>query len=740
MSKYAEILLEATISKTLDYKIPEHLPTVSPGMRVSVPVRGHMRNGIILHVKETSPYENALPIHAVDKTVPLLSHDLFPLAHFISKYYCTPLSQVLKIMVPASIRSQEHKKQLFVSRKKSKEEIRELAVDLREKYAEQASILDVMLGVTKGILLTELLEKAGTSQSPVMTLAKKGVLTLDSTQVDRSPLQDQEFFRTQPKTLSEEQQAAFDALQKDLVDGIFSVHLLHGVTGSGKTEIYLQSIQKALELGKTAIMLVPEIALTEQTIDRFRSRFEGNIAILHHRLSQGERHDEWHRIQRGEAHIVIGARSAVFSPVNNLGLIIVDEEHESSYKQQEEMPCYHARDVAVMRAKLGSAVCLLGSATPSLESYYNAMQGKYHLSTLTKRPTAQKAPLITLVDMKKEFEKAKGFTNFSDKLLSALKTRIALGEQSILFLNRRGYHTQLLCKGCGEEVICPHCDVPLTFHKSEKALTCHLCTTTLSPPPTICPSCKKGETMKFKGVGTEQIEKQLQALFPEARVLRMDRDTTKHKGAHGKLARSFASGKADILIGTQMIAKGLHFPEVTLVGILNADPSLQLPDFKASEISFQLITQVAGRAGRGETKGEVILQTTIPENRTIELATKLDYKTFYEEEMAIRALFEYPPYSQMVKVTISGADLLKTEKLGIAFREKILSNLPKSAQVLPLTPCGYPKIKDRYRFQFLMKDRKMAPLTVGLEKTLSQTKNSSSIKIQIDVNPTSTFN
>lgn len=412
--KYASIILDLYLDKILDYGVTEdQAPFIKKGMMVEVPVRGRLTKGYVAAVKDQPDFTPVKPIASLTSDQILIPDDLFDLALWMSKYYCSPISKIIKILLPAGVRNQiSHKEQLFVMRAKSKEILQEYCKEIRNKFPAQAAVLDLLLQVKKGILLSELLEKTQGSRSPVDALVRKKYLLVDCVRIDRSPLLNEEYFKTKPKTLNEEQAAALAKIVQGIEQRMFQCHLLHGVTGSGKTEIYLQSIDKALALGKGTIMLVPEISLTGQTIERFRSRFEGHIAILHHRLSQGERFDEWNRIHRGDAKIVIGARSAVFSPVVNLGLIIVDEEHEQSYKQSEESPCYHARDVAVMRAKMAGSIALLGSATPSLESYHNAIQGKYILSSLTQRPDAASIPKVTLVDMKKEYDKAKGLTLF----------------------------------------------------------------------------------------------------------------------------------------------------------------------------------------------------------------------------------------------------------------------------------------------------------------------------------------
>ncbi len=739
--KYASVILEVSIDKSLDYGIPDALmPELRVGMRVEVPLRGRMQEGYVTSIKDKPDFTPVKPIRKILSSVELITPDLFELALWMARYYCAPLRQIFKVMVPSSLRGNASaKEQLYVTRNKTREQLADYCRENRDKLQAQIKVLDVMLQVTKGILLSELLEATDGSKSPVDTLVKKGLLTVANMQIDRSPLENQEYFKTKPKVFTEEQQIAFKSISNTLDQNIFGVHLVHGVTGSGKTEIYLQAIEKALNANKSSIMLVPEISLTGQTIERFRSRFEGNIAILHHRLSQGERFDEWHKIQRGDAKIVIGARSAVFSPVVNLGLIIVDEEHENSYKQSEEAPCYHARDMAIMRGKLTGSAVILGSATPSLESYYNAKNGKYHLSTLLQRAASASMPAVKIIEMKHEYTKAKGFTNFSEALLDGIKKRQEVGEQSILFLNRRGFHTSLLCQECGVSVRCIQCDLALTFHKGESSLRCHLCNYEVTPPPKCCPSCKNENPMKFKGVGTEQIERSLHAIFPEMRTIRIDADTTRHKGSHQRLLREFATGKADVLIGTQMIAKGLHFPQVTLVGVLNSDATLNLPDFKASEMAFQLITQVSGRSGRGTMPGEVLIQTCMPEDQTIIHASKCDFLSFYADEISSREMFNYPPFSQMVKVGFSGLE----EKLVLNFAEHIrlqlAQRLPKTFETNPTVPCGYAKIKNRYRYQFLARGPSVYPINRTMEALMQTIKLPRDLHMTIDVNPTSTY-
>ncbi len=735
----AEVLLDNAIERPLDYAVPDHLSHLEVGMRVEVPLRGRMAKGTLLSFKDKSSFSSLKPLQRALSEAPLISQELFQLSIWISKYYSAPLGKVLKAVLPPSLRDEKnkHKTQSFVKPLLSLENLRKTCEELRQKHPAQAKVLDLLLLSPKGLFLTEILERGGVSQSPVKTLSKNQILQMQEIQVDRSPIFSHEFFPTKPKILNEEQKTTLEAIEKTY--NTFQPHLIHGVTGSGKTEVYLQAIQQILDQGQSVIYLVPEIALTSQTIERFKGRFGGEqIAILHHRLSNGERFDAWHNIQSGKAKIVIGARSAIFCPLPNLGMIIVDEEHESSYKQSDETPKYHARDVAVMRGKLAKCPVLLGTATPSLESYFNALQGKYQLHILKNRADKALLPDVKIVDMRKEFEKAKGFTLFSDPLIGGIKARLEKGEQTLIFLNRRGYHTSAQCIKCSYTVACPHCELSLTYHLGDKILACHLCDYR-RPPPRDCPECKADGPLKFKGAGTEMVERALHALFPTVRTLRLDADTTKHKGSHEKIFKQFRSGKADVLIGTQMIAKGLHFPLVTLVGVIGLDGSLNIPDFRSSETVFQLLTQVAGRSGRGELVGEVIIQTHLPEHSTILHASKQDFDAFYAEEIEVRQLFGFPPFSHLVKFSFSGTDATVCENEAKNFRQKLIAQLPKTVEIHPVIPCGYAKIKGRHRFQCLVKTEKIQYVLGQIESLRTQFVKRGDLRLSIDVDPLTTY-
>ena len=733
----AAVLLDDALNNTLDYLIPPNMQ-IFPGSRVLVPVKNTFRQATVWEIKSSSEYKALKIIHKLLSVASVTTPDLLELARWMSRYYCTPLRKVLTTLLPSSIRGgAKEKEQYFVKRALSQDALATLCSELQRKSSSQAKVLEILLENPKGIFLSELIKESGVTRSPIESLVKKKAITLEKSILDRSPIWDEEYFLSKPKKLSDEQTLCLGKIQESLSKGVFAPHLLFGVTGSGKTEVYLQAIEHALNLKKGVIFLIPEIILTSQTIERLKSRFKEKIALLHHRLSPGERHDTWQNILSGASPIIVGARSALFSPVPNLGLIIVDEEHESSYKQTGESPCYHARDCAIVRAKYCKATVLLGSATPSLETYENALAGKYALSTLTSRPGHFTMPTVQVVDMKHEYEKKKGFTLFSDKLLGAIKSRLAVGEQSLLLLNRRGYHSSQVCLSCAHIMKCPHCDMNLTFHLGENILACHLCDFRQRLEK-CCPSCHKEGQFKFKGAGTEMVEKAMHSLFPEARIIRMDADTTRKKGSHEELCKKFKSGKADILIGTQMIAKGLHFPLVTLVGVLSADINLQIPDFRASESVFQLLTQVAGRSGRGDLKGEVIVQTLIPDHAILQHAAKQDYLAFYNEEIEVRKIFDYPPFVRLIKCTLIGDNMELTLQKGKEVRSQLTKELPSQVELLALTPCGHAKVQDKFRYQFLLKMKKMVPIHEKIE-LLSRKLEKDKIQLHVDVDPLSTF-
>ncbi|CAM5395628.1 Primosomal protein N' OS=Lysinibacillus sphaericus OX=1421 GN=priA PE=3 SV=1 [Lysinibacillus sphaericus] len=477
----------------------------------------------------------------------------------------------------------------------------------------------------------------------------------------------------------------------------------------------MQAIQKVLNDGKEAIMLVPEISLTPQMTERFRSRFGEMVAVMHSGLSVGEKYDEWRKIQQGKVRVVVGARSAIFAPFTNLGLIILDEEHESTYKQ-EDSPRYHARDVAIWRSQYYRCPVILGSATPALESYARAKKGVYTLLTLKQRALHQAMPTVYVADMREELQKGNR-SMFSELLIEGIRTRLERREQMVLFLNRRGYSSFVLCRDCGTVVQCPNCDISLTYHRTTEKLKCHYCGYE-EHVPQICPQCQS-EHIRYFGTGTQKVEEEIYKLFPEARVLRMDVDTTKHKGAHEEILQAFGEGQADILLGTQMIAKGLDFPNITLVGVLSADTSLHLPDYRAAERTFQLLTQVSGRAGRHDKAGEVVIQTYTPEHYAIELAKVQDYEPFYEREMFLRRRSGYPPYYFVALIQVSHEDVMMAAEYAGRAADWLRGNLSNQVSIIGPTVASISRLQNRYRYQCLIKYKIEPNLIPVLQRLLA---------------------
>ncbi|MBI3508294.1 MAG: primosomal protein N' [Chlamydiia bacterium] len=721
---FVEVVLDQSLTKPLDYEVPlAWQQDAQIGVRVEVPLKTSVKKGTITQVKSHTQWPTVKSILRLLSSEKELSDSQWKLAQWMSHYYATPLQKVLKCFIPPHIRKEvQPKKQLWVTLLKSKEVA--LSYIEKNRNTPQATVLEQLLATTRGIFFAEL----HVSKATLKPLLQDKWIAIESILTTEEFLLEEEFFPTQAKNFNPEQQSCFDAIAASLEKQCYETHLIQGITGSGKTEIYLQAIQKTLDLGRNAILLVPEISLTSQTIERFRSRFSEKIAILHHRRTLGERTHAWEELRSGKIRIAIGARSAVFCPIQKLGLIIVDEEHDGSYKQSEECPCYSARDVAIKRAHIEQAVALLGSATPAIESRYNADIGKYRLHKLQLRANAATLPTVQIVDMKQARQIAQGFTHFSPQLLDKIEQRLAQGEQTLLFLNKRGYHRQQVCAQCRAISKCPHCDLALTFHRQEHHLRCHLCDYQ-SPVHRTCPSCGAVESLSFKGFGTEHVERSLHAIFPDIRTLRMDRDTTRKKNSHEDLFKQFRSHKADVLIGTQMIAKGFHFPAVTLVGVLNPDSALMIPDFRSTEWAFQILTQVAGRAGRSQLPGEVIFQTFLPEHPVLHFAASQNYEAFYEAALAERKQFLYPPFCHLVKLVFSHTDPQKAEEQAHAVFH-ILSQCSE-IQALPVTTSGHPKISNQYYYQFIIKAKKVLSINNPLNNIQS--------KFKIDIDPLSTF-
>lgn len=623
----------------------------------------------------------------------------------------------------------------FIQAAKEFEQLEEIRLGLRKGAKKKEQLLYYLqrLGTEKVTAVKEMKE-LGFSTALLNEAAKNGWLTFIEKEAYRDPFANQTFEKTTALSLNAEQQVAVETILQSVQEQQSQTYLLEGITGSGKTEVYLQVIAEVLNQGKTAIMLVPEISLTPQMVQRFKSRFGEHVAVMHSGLSQGEKYDEWRKIERGEAEVVVGARSAIFAPIENIGVIIIDEEHEASYKQ-EETPRYHARDLAIWRSEYHHCPVVLGSATPSLESRARAQKNVYQRLRLTQRANqAATLPTIDVVDMRQEVENG-NVSSFSMSLQEKLQDRLEKNEQSVLLLNRRGYSSFVMCRDCGYVLPCPNCDISLTLHMDSKTMKCHYCGHE-ERIPYRCPNCGQ-DKIRYYGTGTQKVEEELQTLLPDSRILRMDVDTTRRKGAHEKILRTFGEGQADILLGTQMIAKGLDFPNVTLVGVLNADTALNLPDFRSSERTFQLLTQVSGRAGRAEKPGEVIIQSFNPEHYAIQLAKAQDYEDFYTKEMYIRHRGDYPPYYFTVQITASHPEENEAAKQMFQIARKLKQGLSPQAILLGPTPNAIMRVNNRYFYQVIIKYKQEPMLQPLLKEILTDTQRATArgLKLSIDAEP-----
>lgn len=614
------------------------------------------------------------------------------------------------------------------------EELRTAKKTLRKNAAKQKRLLDFLItNHEQEFVQSDVTRENNFTANDLKVAAEKGWITRYQIEKYRNPYQIDQVQPSTPKKLTAEQAQATNAVDQAIDEKQAATFLLEGVTGSGKTEVYLQIIQHALAQGKSALMLVPEISLTPQIVRQFKARFGDQVALLHSALSDGERYDEWRRIEKGDAQVVVGARSAIFAPIKNLGVIIMDEEHETSYKQ-EDMPRYHARDVAQWRGQYHHCPVVLGSATPSLESRARAQKGVYQWLRLTKRINGKDLPHVQLVDMRQAGRYAPT-TDISQELATEIQKKLALNEQVVLMLNRRGYSSFLMCRECGEVIKCPNCDISLTYHKDTNSLKCHYCGHE-EPVPQVCPNCHS-KAVRYFGTGTQRVEKELTELFPTARILRMDVDTTRRKGAHERILDEFGKHHADILLGTQMIAKGLDFPNVTLVGVLNADTSLGLPDFRASERTFQLLTQVSGRAGRAEKEGNVLIQTYNPDHYAIQYAQRQDYEHFFGKEMQVRHQGGYPPYYYTIQITASARTEADAAQKMFQIRGEIVNYLSQNAVILGPTPQSIMRINNRYYYQLVIKYKNEPQLENYLQNLLltSQKKERNGLQIVIDRDP-----
>ncbi|PON02658.1 primosomal protein N' [Bacillus halotolerans] len=799
---FAEVIVDVStknIDRPFDYKIPDHLKgMIKTGMRVIVPFGPRKIQGFVTAVKDTSDLsgKSVKEVEDLLDLTPVLTEELMHLSSWLSDKTLSFKITALQAMLPAALKAKYEKelkiaegadippqverlfsetksllysdipdhdtlkiiqKQVqkghidvtykvaqkankkmvrYIQANAGKEELSKQAEGLSRQAAKQQAILHFFMTEPEGtkIPAADLCKKTDTSSATIKTLIQKGLLKETYEEVYRDPYQDKMFKKTEPLPLTDEQSAAFQPIRRTLDNNEHQVFLLHGVTGSGKTEIYLQSIEKVLAKGKEAIVLVPEISLTPQMVHRFKGRFGSQVAVMHSGLSTGEKYDEWRKIHRKEVRLVVGARSAIFAPFENLGMIIIDEEHESSYKQ-EEMPRYHAKEVAIKRAEHHRCPVVLGSATPTLESYARAQKGVYELLSLKHRVNHQVMPEVSLVDMREELRNGNR-SMFSIELMEKLEETIAKGEQAVLFLNKRGYSSFVMCRDCGYVPQCPHCDISMTYHRSGQRMKCHYCGHE-EPVPHTCPECGS-DHIRFFGTGTQRVEEELTKVLPHARVIRMDVDTTSRKGAHEKLLSAFGEGRADILLGTQMIAKGLDFPNVTLVGVLSADTTLHIPDFRSAEKTFQLLTQVSGRAGRHEKPGNVIIQTYTPSHYSIQLTKTHDYETFYQHEMAHRREQSYPPYYYLALVTVSHEEVAKAAVTAEKIAHFLKANCGADTKILGPSASPIARIKDRYRYQCVIKYKQETQISTLLKKILEHYKREieqKHVMISIDMNP-----
>ncbi len=737
MPHFAKVLPDRAGDRALDYRIPPGLEDgIAPGARVRIPLRTKLILGTVVDVMQESGVRSPKEIHEVIGASPLIRPALLEIARWISEYYCCPLETATACVLPQVIRQAEVSARRLNFVRMAREPAAEEQEALERKAPRQAAALAAVAAAGKPVPVSAAAAEAGVAESVFRILERKGWVSIQAEEVARDPYSGETFLPTVDLVLNDEQRAALEAV-KAAVSQPESARpiLLHGVTGSGKTEVYLQAIRHALELGRTALVLVPEISLTPQTVERFKARFaeaQGDVAVLHSHLSSGERHDEWYKVHAGEARIVIGARSAVFAPLDNLGIIIVDEEHEGSYKQ-EEAPRYHARDVAVLRANRERCAVLLGSATPSLESAHNARTGKYQLLRLALRVDDRSMPVIRILDMRKAPRRGGGEAILAPALLDAIGKRLAEGGQTILFLNRRGFSTTMLCQVCGHVCQCPDCSVALTYHRDAGQLACHICGHS-ERAPKVCPGCKD-PGIRHAGVGTQKVEDAVKRIFPSARVARMDADAMVRKDAYRQTLGAFKDGAIDVLVGTQMIAKGLHFPNVTLVGIVNADLGLHVPDFRAGERTFQLLTQVAGRAGRGEMEGEVLVQTFTPSSPSIQFARHHDFDGFIEQELEFRERFGFPPFSRMVLITVRARMRERAEFTAQTLVRRLKEHTPPGAMIGEAAPSPLEKARGFHRFQIALRGPAARPLARAIQQTLAQLPLPEDVFVAVDVDP-----
>ena len=710
-------LSNKNIDRVFEYSVPEDLTSLMKvGIRVLVPFGKMELEGFVLDIKNHKDTDKDLKsvISVVDSNV-VLNDELLELGKVIQKKTLSTLISCYQVMLPKALKAKNGSN---ISIRFDTYYSLNDNVNFDKLNDTQEKIINLVK--EKGIVLKK--ELADISVSSLNTLIRKGYLIESKKEQYRVLYKEIEFVK---KKLTDDQERVVNSV----INGSDNIYLLYGVTGSGKTEVYMEIIDYYLKLGKTSIVLVPEISLTPQMVNRFRERFGDKIAALHSALSDGEKYDEWRRIYRGEASIVIGARSAIFAPLNNIGVIIIDEEHSDSYKQSDSNPRYNAKDIALERSKYHNCPVILGSATPSLESMARAKKDVFKLLELPNRVNGKDLPSVKIIDMNNR-KKSKGY--FSFELLNSIEDRLIKKEQIILLLNRRGYSNFVTCKNCGYTFKCPNCDISLTYHKSSNTLRCHYCGYG-EKVYKKCPECKE-EALSNLGVGTQKIEEELSKLFPNSRILRMDYDTTSRKGMHEEMIEKFKNHEYDILLGTQMVSKGLDFSLVTLVGVINADTSLNIPDFRSSENTFSLLSQVAGRSGRSERVGEVIIQTFNPDHYAIDLVKTHNYLGFYEKEMNIRKMLKYPPYYYICNIRISGKDAEYIYNESLKIKRSLDRNISNDIVLGPSNSSIF-RVNNIYRYNIIIKYKKDNDLYEILKKIIDHYKTNSRIKVDIDFNP-----
>ena len=733
------------LNRTFDYNIPKELEElILIGSKVLVPFGngGKLTEAFVVGLKETSDFE----VKDIAKLEENLSNKQIALAKWMAKRYFCNVSECIKLMLTPGTRNKNKEKRIqdktinCVYLKKDIEEI-EFEIETEKVKSEKQKRVLNFIKDNEGVTVPEIEMFTDCARGIVNTLVKNGYLEIVEKKVERNPLLGRDCEKTYKLNLTEEQENAYKSVEETIDKEEYKQFLLYGVTGSGKTEVYLQLIEKVLEIGKNAIVLVPEISLTPQMLDRFISRFgKEEIAILHSKLSIGERHDEWERIREKKARIVIGARSAIFAPIENIGIIIIDEEHDSSYKS-ETNPRYNAKEIAKVLAKENQAPLVLGSATPDMTTFYNATNEdafgntKIQLLTLTKRANHSSLPKVEIIDLKQELANGNR-SMLSMELYNSIEENLKQKRQTILFLNRRGYSTFIMCRNCGYTVKCPNCNISMTYHSYEKKLKCHYCGHEENIV-TICPECHS-DKIRYFGTGTQKLEQEIHKQFPEASTIRMDIDTVTKKNSHEVILNTFKNENIDILIGTQMVVKGHHFPNVTLVGVIAADSSLNIDDYRANERTFQILTQVAGRAGRENIPGKVVIQTYNPDNFSIICAQKQDYNMFYETEIALRRQLKYPPFCDIILIGLNSYQEAEIKNVSYRIYQYLEQRLNKEEfKVLRPMPCPIDKIQNRYRWRIIIKGKMTEKANEILNACLKDIyqENIKDTRIAIDINP-----